>query len=276
MFPPMLFYVKSRSSGKERDSETGLDYFGARYYGSAMGRFLSPDWSAAPLPVPYADLHNPQTLNLYAYVTNNPLRSIDPNGHFQKPKTQKEKEQEERENAEFAKKAQSFVRESTKALGRMLQTAASGLDNFNKYLGFDETDCAGSSGDDGECFRAISMAAGTIIAAVESDGASEAENVYVYRIIENGKTVYVGITNNLERRAIQHGARLTPIMEGLSRADARAVEQRLIEEFGLERNGGSLRNKINSIARSNPVYEDALRRGTQLLEQIGFRLREPI
>jgi RHS repeat-associated protein len=33
-------------SGKERDAESGLDYFGARYYASGMGRWMSPDWSA--------------------------------------------------------------------------------------------------------------------------------------------------------------------------------------------------------------------------------------
>jgi RHS repeat-associated protein len=52
-------------TGKERDSESGLDYFGARYYGSALGRFTSTDWSDKPEPIPYADLSDPQTLNLY-------------------------------------------------------------------------------------------------------------------------------------------------------------------------------------------------------------------
>lgn len=68
-------------TGKERDAETGLDYFGARYFSSAQGRFTSPDWSAVPQPVPYADLRNPQTLNLYSYVGNNPLAKTDPDGH---------------------------------------------------------------------------------------------------------------------------------------------------------------------------------------------------
>ncbi len=68
-------------TGKERDSESGLDYFGARYYGSGMGRFTSPDWSDAPEPVPYADPSNPQTLNLYTYTRNNPLSLIDDDGH---------------------------------------------------------------------------------------------------------------------------------------------------------------------------------------------------
>jgi hypothetical protein len=39
--------------------------FGARYYGSSMGRWLSPDWSANEDPVPYAKLDDPQSLNLY-------------------------------------------------------------------------------------------------------------------------------------------------------------------------------------------------------------------
>ena len=68
-------------TGKERDAETGLDYFGARYYGSNMGRWLSADWSATPEAVPYADLTDPQTLNLYGYVRNNPLSHADADGH---------------------------------------------------------------------------------------------------------------------------------------------------------------------------------------------------
>jgi RHS repeat-associated protein len=69
-------------TGKERDAESGNDYFGARYYNSSMGRFLSPDWAAKIEPVPYAKLENPQTLNLYAYVGNNPLIRTDPSGHY--------------------------------------------------------------------------------------------------------------------------------------------------------------------------------------------------
>ena len=73
--------VNQKFTGKERDSESGLDYFGARYYGSALGRFTSPDWSANPEPVPYANLADPQTLNLYTYAGDNPLRARDPDGH---------------------------------------------------------------------------------------------------------------------------------------------------------------------------------------------------
>jgi len=67
--------------GKERDAETGNDDFGARYYSSVYGRWLSPDWSAVPAPVPYANLTNPQTLNLYAMVCDNPESFADLDGH---------------------------------------------------------------------------------------------------------------------------------------------------------------------------------------------------
>lgn len=46
-----------------------------------MGRWLSPDWSAAPAPVPYADLSDPQSLNLYGYVRNRPTLRADADGH---------------------------------------------------------------------------------------------------------------------------------------------------------------------------------------------------
>jgi RHS repeat-associated protein len=71
----------SRCTGKERDSESGLDMFGARYYGSSLGRFMTPDWAAKPTNVPYASFGNPQSLNLYSYVSNNPCTTRDPDGH---------------------------------------------------------------------------------------------------------------------------------------------------------------------------------------------------
>jgi len=77
-------FLPSRYTGKEHDAESGNDYFDARYYSNAMGRFMSPDWTAKEIsddPVPYADLDDPQSLNLYAYVENDPLVRIDEDGH---------------------------------------------------------------------------------------------------------------------------------------------------------------------------------------------------
>jgi RHS repeat-associated protein len=62
-------------TGKERDSESGLDNFGARYDSSSMGRFMTPD----PL-MASARVWDPQTWNRYSYSLNNPLMFIDPTG----------------------------------------------------------------------------------------------------------------------------------------------------------------------------------------------------
>jgi RHS repeat-associated protein len=68
--------------GKERDTETGNDDFGARYYSNRFGRWLSADWSSVPAPIPYANLANPQTLNLYSMVADDPESFADLDGHI--------------------------------------------------------------------------------------------------------------------------------------------------------------------------------------------------
>jgi RHS repeat-associated protein len=65
-----------RFTGKERDAETELDYFGARYYGSKIGRFTTVD----PVYTWQENLVDPQRWNRYAHARNNPLRYVDPDG----------------------------------------------------------------------------------------------------------------------------------------------------------------------------------------------------
>jgi len=68
--------VTQKFTGKERDQETGLDYFGARYLSSAQGRFTSAD----PTVMTGQRISDPQQLNLYSYTRNNPLQFVDPDG----------------------------------------------------------------------------------------------------------------------------------------------------------------------------------------------------
>jgi RHS repeat-associated protein len=77
----------ARFTGKERDTETansamptGLDFFGARYFSGAQGRFTSPDPELIP-----RDISNPQIWNKYAYTLNNPLKNVDPDGQASVP-----------------------------------------------------------------------------------------------------------------------------------------------------------------------------------------------
>ena len=65
-----------RFAGKERDTETGWDYFGARYDGSKIGRFTTVD----PASTIKENVLDPQRWNRYAYARNNPLRYVDPDG----------------------------------------------------------------------------------------------------------------------------------------------------------------------------------------------------
>jgi RHS repeat-associated protein len=76
--PAAPFKVSNRFTGQIQDEETGLYYYGARYYDPELGRFIQPDTIIS-------DLSNPQSFNRYAYTLNNPLRYTDPDGHLPVP-----------------------------------------------------------------------------------------------------------------------------------------------------------------------------------------------
>jgi RHS repeat-associated protein len=61
-------------TGQKRDASANLMYYGARYYDPALARFIQPD-TIVPNPI------DPQSLNRYSYVRNNPVNRIDPTGH---------------------------------------------------------------------------------------------------------------------------------------------------------------------------------------------------
>jgi RHS repeat-associated protein len=68
--------VRQKFTSKERDNETGLDYFLARYYSNMQGRFTGVD----PITITEKRQHDPQQINLYVFVRNNPLKFVDSDG----------------------------------------------------------------------------------------------------------------------------------------------------------------------------------------------------
>jgi hypothetical protein len=98
---------------------------------------------------------------------------------------------------------------------------------------------------------------------------------YIVYMARGGKAVkYVGITSQFAIRQATHlrkkGIFIEKLLENLTKADARAVEQVLIEMYKLPKNGGTLLNKINSISAKYPAHGEALKRGAELLKDVGL------
>lgn len=85
--------LRQQFTSKERDVETGLDYFGARYFASVQGRFTSPD----PL-LQSGRAALPQSWNRYAYVLNSPLRLIDTDGLADTDANEEEQKRRQQQN----------------------------------------------------------------------------------------------------------------------------------------------------------------------------------
>ena len=112
-------------TGKERDSESGLDNFGARYFASTTGRFLSPD----PL-LNSGRPWNPQTWNRYTYARNNPLSFIDPTGLYEWAANTCARD-DKKCNKQYAKNQQRF-RDALKALEKARDSYKKGSKEYNR------------------------------------------------------------------------------------------------------------------------------------------------
>jgi RHS repeat-associated protein len=276
-------------TGKERDNETNLDYFGARYYSNGLGRFVTPDWAAKPAAVPYAMLGDPQSLNLYSYVRNIPTTNVDVDGH-------------QDDSPGFFDTAKKWLRElfssasSRKNSGPDNPNSPSilpGLTNTTTHdILVDVTDKVGqatgvmnevvaAADPTGQAAALNSMVkgdkvgvalavAGPLLGAAGKTEKAVQEGVSVYQIVKDGEVTYVGITNNLARRSAEHGAALEEVAGGLTRKEARSVEQALIEHHGLAKNGGTLENKINSISPQRSGFREAVEFGVQVLHNLGY------
>jgi len=270
-----------RFSGKERDRETGLDYFGARYYASGLGRFTTVDPGHVG-----ADAGDPQTWNGYTADLNNPIRFVDLFGTCSQDKSGN---YFDRDDAGTLIASGPCVTDSGGALTAGITTSVTVTGNSFAVLADGINRGAGPMADPRfiAAFYGVSAVGGLGFAALSGGGGlttlgtigAESEistgSTAVYQSVNAaGDVQYVGITNNFIRRAGEHVTRFAidriPGLSKLSRADAKAVEQVLIEHFQLGKNGGTLLNEINSIARSNPVYAQAIQRGIQILKTVGY------
>ncbi|HLJ26020.1 MAG TPA: RHS repeat-associated core domain-containing protein [Candidatus Angelobacter sp.] len=290
-------------TSKERDLETGLDYFGARYYGNWLGRFVSADWAAKPEAVPYSDLHDPQSLNLYSYVRNIPTSDADPDGHAGAMPELNEGDGDDalRKKSPSTCPGLSDCSSSPGATAPQRSTAASvaigvgkeaanqlksmtGMAGLGMYIQqpwnfgllrdalavMSLPDFQAANPTQDKAMKFTFWASFLIPFGGEEAAASKIEGKVVSVYLKS-LTEYVGITKNLLSRQAAHGEELLPIVKGLTRTEAKGVEQAIIEKRGLAKNGGTLTNKINSIARTNPIYEKAVQFGRDLLKSMGLQ-----
>ncbi|MBX3253667.1 MAG: RHS repeat protein [Chitinophagaceae bacterium] len=273
-------------TGRQYEWETGFYFYRARTYDPEHGRFMQRD------PLGYVD-----GLGWYGYVENNPIKRIDPFGlswiddfleaNVDNPLLRA-----------YGDADLSWLREINNTLAGYSDALTFGLTNkVREWIGTNSTvnKCSGyyTVGEIIGSIQGIGTASKIskrglvngigylrrdatrlVENAIRSKEATKAGGIVVYHSVEAGVTRYVGITNNLARRAGEHltgkGITIEPLMKGLSRADAKAVEQALIDIHGLGKNGGSLRNMINSISPKNPAYDAQLQKGYELLKSIGY------
>ncbi len=255
----------------------------ARWYKPSWGQFISKD--AYP-----ASLSNPQSWNRYSYAINAPLEFADPTGL----KPQDLNWHQKVVNnfswnglvAHYGQSATQFYNGFKPTHGKLdligaipiplIGEAADLINGVWYTLEGDEVNAALS-------YAALSMPVGGQAAMLGKYGddikkgidnlmelKQFAGNSTLYISVTDGVVEYIGITNNFIRRQSEHlrnkNINIDILVDGLSRYDARAMEQALIEKYGLN----NLLNVINSISTKNPNYSEMIKRGNNLLKEYGL------
>ncbi|MBU7571185.1 MAG: hypothetical protein KAF41_11160 [Flavobacterium sp.] len=269
-------------SGKEFQDEAGLNMYDmeARNYMPDIGRWGNID----KLTDSFADL------SAYAFSNNSPLNFSDPTG------LAPEDFKEEMENDIAVKSSPEHITSTVvNTQGKIIDHKNDGDDNI--YLGSRKGTVIGKEQkgrtyieghylytDDlfGNAQLPDTFILNLPIRRMEFEvspliGGVKGGLKYLVYLSRGAKGVkYVGITSQFAVRQATHlrtkGIMIEKLLENLSKADARAVEQVLIEMYKLPKNGGTLMNKINSISTKNPGYGQALERGAELLKEAGLKL----
>ncbi len=101
--------ITHKFTDRQADASTGLLYYGARYYDPELGRFITAD---TVIPGAGSD---PQGLNRYAYVLNNPLKLVDPSGHSPEEATISEPRVGQKKWSELSPREQVYESQRQKA-----------------------------------------------------------------------------------------------------------------------------------------------------------------
>lgn len=229
-------------------------FYRARYYDPSIGRFTQRD----PIGLQGG-------INQYAYTNDNPVNYTDPFGlKAGNPAS-----------IMFADANKSYISNAITDIGQTLQAFGqrvldagrneSFADTANKFLqGLGpEVGMAGAAVGSIKAVVTGAKGAAELPAALRGGEAS----VQVYSGVRNGEPVYVGITNNVARRQVEHGERFVvdPITTSpVTRGEARAIEQAVkVQNPGFE----NIRNSINP---KHSWYDDAVNWGRQWLKNNGI------
>ena len=264
------FDGRHRFTGKERDSESDLDYFLARYYSGPMGRFLSVDPESAG-----ADPAFPQTWNAYAYVANNPLKYVDKQGDYLETAW---------DVANLAIGVASLVSNLEQGNYGAAAVDAIGVALDAAAVATPLPGGAGAAIDalrvGGEAAAALAITAKVGDAASDTskalrtaDAAADATKGGTYKLVDRdtGEVRRTGMTNNLERRRGEH--RRGKETEGLdfvidTKSDdpvARRGREQLL--YNKHRDTADL-NRRRPISPKNPRLEEYLEEGRKLKPEL--------
>jgi len=257
--------LRQKFTSKERDNETGLDFFEARYYGSTQGRFTSVD----PVALTVDRLYDPQKINLYAYCRNNPLSFIDPTG----------------ETIDYANKdARKAYEEYEKFLNKDPKKYASELatlqqlkdSDVNYVIKLDESGTDFSNGKEGKLtsdgksvFVNIANAGnGTEKFSLNSRFGHELEHArqfdsgeFGFAFDKNGKSIgYVGLDISEEVKAWQVGLKLASAgdFQVKSGSSIPELQFRVLDEFGKAKTDDE---RAQVLARISENYKSSYARG---------------